>query len=100
MSYISIGHYFPNNRKGEAVQCRIQTAQLLTQQPRQHRYHFLHQIDAGRPLQGAFVKRAVLVDKVAHVGYVHTDLKLKLFNYFLRIIRNQNKLRLLRICHR
>ena len=84
MSYISIGLYFPNNRKGEAVQCRIQTAQLLTQKPRQHRYHFLHQIDAGRPLQGAFVNRAVLVDKVAHVSYVHTDLELNFeFNYFL-----------------
>ena len=77
MSYITICFYFPYNRKGEAVQCRIQTAQLLAQQPRQHRYHFLHQIDAGCPLQGTLVNRAVLVDKVTYVSYVHTDLKLK-----------------------
>lgn len=38
-SYLSLGCDFPNDREGESVCERIQTAQLLTQQPRQHGDH-------------------------------------------------------------
>lgn len=69
--YIAVGVDLPDNGESQSISGRIQTAQVLTQEPRQHGNDPLHEVDTGGALGGVLVDERVLANEVAHVGDVH-----------------------------
>lgn len=69
--YIAVGVDLPDNWKSQSISGRIQTAQVLAQESRQHRNDPLHKIDTCGAFGGVLVDERVLANKVAHVGDVH-----------------------------
>lgn len=69
--YIAVRVDLPNNWESQSISGRIQTAQMLAQEPRKHRNDPLHEVDTGGALGGVLVDERVLANEVAHVGDVH-----------------------------
>lgn len=69
--YIAVGVDLPDNGESQSISGRIQTAQVLTQESRQHGNDSLHEVDTCGAFRGVLVDERVLANEVAHVGDVH-----------------------------
>lgn len=60
--------------EGESVLARVQTAELLAEQPGQHGDHAVNEVDTGSPEGGILIDAGLLAHEVGNVSNVNSDL--------------------------
>ena len=73
---VSLQKWHPGvNWRPSATRVMFIPAQVLAQKRRQHGVRALHQVGGGGAAGGFFVERGALLDKIADVGNVDTNLQ-------------------------